>query len=180
MIVRPVGSARSRASITQFFLIQNLPMSIDPEQFIQASMAGLFELTAAHDGAWGIGHIARWDADLESGQLVFTLDDGTTATAPMQIVGTYDTENGTFLWAWDNPSLPERLKSAAELARKWGEENDQQFYSSPGIKCPEEQAWEFAAVTTRLAGANGAYRGPSGATHIFMTFGEVTLSKPTA
>jgi hypothetical protein len=45
------------------------------------------------------------------------------------------------------------------------------------VRCPEDKAWEFTAVAVRLGSANGAYRGPSGATYVFMTFGEITLQK---
>ena len=46
------------------------------------------------------------------------------------------------------------------------------------VECTEEQAWEFTAVAARLGDANGAYRGPAGTTLVFMTFGQVSLSKP--
>ena len=43
------------------------------------------------------------------------------ATAPAQIVGTYNTANGTWLWAWDNPSINPNLTLNAEITREYGE-----------------------------------------------------------
>ena len=47
------------------------------------------------------------------------------------------------------------------------------------VSCSEDDAWGFAAVANRLANANGVYRGPSGTTLVFMTFGKVKLEKST-
>jgi len=38
-------------------------------------------------------------------------------------------------------------------------------------------AWHFAAVAVRLCERQGAYRGPSGGTYVFMTFDTVSVSK---
>ncbi|MBS1913881.1 MAG: hypothetical protein JST22_17970 [Bacteroidetes bacterium] len=153
-------------------------MQTNPKEFIEASLNGLAEQTAAHDEAWGIGTAQRWDANLDTGEITFTLGNDTTAVAPLQIVGTYDAENGTWLWGWDHPSVPSPLRNASELARSWGSDHNLEFYTSPRLKCPEEQAWEFTAVAARLSEANGAFRGTSGATQLFMTFGEIKLFKP--
>ncbi len=96
----------------------------------------------------------------------------------MQIVGTYNTDNGTFLWGWDHPSVAEPLRKHAALAKQFGEENGLAQYTERMVECTEEQAWEFTAVAARLGEANGAYRGPAGTALVFMTFGEVKLSKP--
>ena len=42
----------------------------------------------------------------------------------------------------------------------------------------EDEAWEFTALACQLCRAQGAYRGPAGTALVYMTFGEVTLSKP--
>jgi hypothetical protein len=38
----------------------------------------------------------------------------------------------------------------------------------------------MAAFAVKLCAAQGAYRGPAGSTYIFMTFGEVKLTKGSA
>src|SRR5262245_33411531 len=151
---------------------------MDLKQFIDASMAGLQEQTAAHTATWRFGEEENWEANLDTGEIIFTFADGMTARAQIQIIGTYNTEDGTFLWGWDHPSVLEPLRKSAELARVWGEENHVESFITRKVNCSEYEAWEFTAVAARLSGANGAYRGPSGSMFVFMTFGEIKLEKP--
>jgi hypothetical protein len=101
-----------------------------------------------------------------------------TATAPAQIIGTYSTESGTFLWAWDHPSVLAPLQEHARRVRDYGEEHGVADLTTRKLECEELQAWEFTALACHLCGGQGAYRGPAGPTLVFMTFGEVTLSQP--
>ena len=119
----------------------------------------------------------QWSADLDAGLIVFEFSDGVKATAPIQVVGTYNQQDDTFLWGWDHPSVPEPLRKHAALAKQWGEKNQVENFVNRKVYCSEDDAWSFAAVANRLANANGVYRGPSGTTLVFMTFGEVKLEK---
>lgn len=152
--------------------------NVDPKQFIEASMSGLQEQTAAHSATWHFGEEERWEANQDTGEIIFTFADGMTARAQLQIIGTYNTQDGTFLWGWDHPSVLEPLRRSAELAKAWGEANHVESFIKRKVKCSETEAWQFTAVAARLSGANGAYRGPAGATLVFMTFGVIKLEKP--
>jgi len=149
-----------------------------PDLYIQQSLEGLRTQTAAHSSTWHLGDEENWAADQETGRITFTFADGTVAEADMQIVGTYNTDDGTFLWGWDHPSVAEPLSKHAALARQFGMDNGLPQYTERMVECTEDQAWEFAAVAARLGEANGAYRGPAGTALVFMTFGEIKLSKP--
>ena len=151
---------------------------VDATVFIQKSVEGLRTQTTAHAATWHLGEEANWDADQDAGRLRFTFDDGTIAEAEFQIVGTYNTLDGTFLWGWDHPSVAEPLRKHASLAKQFGAKHGLSRYTDRKVKCSEEDAWEFTAVAARLANANGAYRGPAGTALVYMTFGEMTLHKP--
>lgn len=125
-------------------------------------------------GIFGDEHF-DWHADLESGVIRFT-SATKTVSAPVQVVGTYNTLDGTFLWGWDHPSVAEPLGVAARLARQFGELHKMPLFTSRKVECTEEQAWSFTAVALYLSGAQGAYRGPAGTTMVFMTFGEMTIT----
>ncbi len=144
-------------------------------QFIDQSRDGLAQQTAAHSATWHLGEEENWSADLDTGTIQFDFADGTQASAAMQVVGTYNQLDGTFLWAWDHPSIPEPLRQHAQLAQQWGEEHDVDVFKSRKVECSEDDAWSFAAVTNRLASANGVYRGTSDTTLVFMTFGDIEL-----
>lgn len=64
------------------------------------AMAELQLRTGAHVGAWHMDE-CDWTVDQGTGQITFTdKKRGIAATAPVQIIGTYNTEDSTWLWAW--------------------------------------------------------------------------------
>ena len=143
---------------------------------IEKAMNGLAAATAAHDGTWHLGQ-ADWTLDQDVGDLVFTTP-GIRAVAPAQIIGTYSTQDGTWLWGWDHASVVPALAEHARRVRAYGEEHGYERLTTQKLACTEHEAWELTALAFLLCRANGAYRGPAGPTLVFMTFGEVRLSKP--
>lgn len=138
----------------------------------------LQDKTRANAAAWGLGQTERWDVDLETGLLSFS-GDGRIVTAPVQVIGTYNSEDGTWLWGWDHPSVSAPLAYDARLVRDFGARHKLQALTTRQIVCDEDDAWQFTALACHLAAAAGAYRGPAGSTFVFMTFGEVTIAKVT-
>lgn len=151
---------------------------MDASVFIKQSVERLRTQTSTHAATWHLGEEANWAADQDTGRIRFTFKDGTIAEADVQIVGTYNTLDGTFLWGWDHPSVAEPLRKHATLAKEFGEKHGLSKYTERKVICSDDQAWEFMAVAARLAKANGAYRGPAGAALVYMTFGEIKLIQP--
>jgi hypothetical protein len=134
--------------------------------------------TTAHDKLRGLGKADRWDLDQEKGDLIFSFDDGIKAVAPAQIIGTYNSKDGTWLWAWANPSIDKALKKDAIKVREYGEKHRIEQLTKAKWAGTQEDAWAMAALAVKLCGAQGAYRGSAGAAlYVFMTFGEVKLNK---
>ena len=146
----------------------------DPGPTIERSMNELRLRTEAHIGTWGLDE-ASWSTDLQEGTIEFLSPKGLRITAPMRVVGTYNTEDGTWLWGWDHPSVPKALTDHARQARAFGETHGLVEYTTRKVVCDEAQGWEFAAVACHLAGAQGVYCGPDGPARVFMTFGTVTI-----
>jgi len=153
----------------------NLPSDFSTLQ--KMSVEELALKTQAHKEAWGLGKIERWDLSQNTGELVFSLPDGIKAICPAQIIGTYNSEDRTWMWAWANPSIDERLRADALKVRKYGEEHRIDRLTKPKWEGTEDDAWAMAALAVKLCGEQGAYRGPSGTTYVFIAFGEVKLSK---
>ncbi len=135
--------------------------------------------TGFADRMWKIGS-AAWSVDLDAGTIAFDAPDGVRGSAPVQVVGTLDTSAGTWMWGWDHPSVPDGSARDAAMVRDYGAARGLTEMTTRVIRCDEAKAWEFTALATHLSNAQGAYRGPTGATLVFMTFGTVTLSKPAA
>ncbi len=144
-------------------------------QLIEQSIAHLQALTAAHDSLWHIGE-ADWAVDLDAGIITFDSPDGMRATAPVQVIGTYNTDDETWLWGWDHPSVSPPVDQHAQQMLQYGTQHNIADLTTRKLLCIEERCWELTAVACFLSKAQGAYRGDAGATLVFMTFGEVSLS----
>ena len=151
-----------------------------PSDFATLQKLSIEELqlkTEAHKEAWGMDKMLRWDFNQGSGKLEFTLPDGLKAVAPAQIIGTYNSDDHTWLWAWANSSIEEKLQADARQLLKYGEEHHIERLTKRKWVGTEEDAWAMTALAVKLCEKQGAYRGPSGATKVFMVFGEIVLTK---
>ena len=146
------------------------------ETQIERAVNGLRTMTAAHDGMWQISE-AAWNVNQDEGTITFDSPKGMRRRQQVQIIGTYNTQDGTWLWGWDNPSLEAPLTEHARKVRAYGQEKGYDILTMRKLVCPEDQCWELAALACMLCNAQGAYRGPAGTARVFMTFGNVTLSK---
>lgn len=148
----------------------------EPDLTFQRSMAELDLKQQACAELFGIGKADRWNVDLEAGVISFTIAER-IASAPVQVIGTMNTRDGTWLWGWDHPSVMGAIGDAARLCQAFGKEHRLAQFTTRKIECTEDEAWRFTAVALHLSEGVGAYRGPSGGTLVFMTFGAVTLSR---
>jgi len=136
----------------------------------------MIERTAeAHARAWNFGKADRWDLDQTTGMLRWTFPDH-VAEAPAQILGSYSSGGGTWMWAWANNSLLPHLGTASTVVRGWGEAHDQAMLTTGRLELTAEQAADLAAVAFRLTGATGLYRAPAGRSDLYLTFGPVLVT----
>lgn len=148
-----------------------------PEDFIESALEELQLQTKAHRSSWKLGEEKNWDVDLKEGILTLLFSNNTQAIIPIQVVGTHNAADNTFLWGWDHPSVPDVLSKHAFQAKKWGDINKLDSFEKSKIECTVEQAWKLAAVTSKLAKTNGVYRGVTNSVAVFMTLGTVKLNR---
>ena len=145
----------------------------DFEELLRASMEDLMAKTQAHQMAWGFGAEEEWLLDQDQSQLTFKFP-GRAAIAPVQIIGTYNTQSGTWLWAWANPLIADDLKHDALQLKNFGEQWGIQRLTTAEWAGQESDCWYMAALACRLFDRQGAYRGPAAESHTLMVFGEIT------
>ncbi len=140
------------------------------------------DLRAKTEAAVGLFHLDECicNVDQEAGTIIFLHDNGVQARAPVQIIGTYNSSDGSWLWGWDHPSVLEPLRFHAEKLHQYGEANGIGELMERKLQCSEQDCWRFTALACLLNEAQGAYRGLAGTAYVFMTYGHVTLSKPGA
>jgi hypothetical protein len=147
---------------------------------IEVSMADLRLKTQAHQAGWRFGEAETWAFSQDDGLLVFTFAHGLVAQCPAQIIGTFNANDQSWLWAWANPSIERSLAANALKLRAYGEQHGLARLTTPRWTGAENDAWAMTALAAKLCDAQGAYRGPSGPTSVFLTFGEVRLLRRDA
>jgi hypothetical protein len=150
----------------------------DIDAFIADSYEGLKLVMDAHRKKWNLGAEKSWKVDEREGRIIVSFIDGTVASAPAQIVGTFNAKEGKFQWAWEHSAIVPAMQAHAALVKAFGIKHRAPELTTQIIPCTEKRAWELTALATLLAEANGAYRVQAKPdTYVFMTFGEVSLSK---
>ena len=146
--------------------------------FLDGSMEGLRLQNQAHQDTWGLGKAVRWDFAQTTGELIFTFPDK-TVRSPAQIIGSFNSQAGSWLWAWANLSILDPIKRDAIKVKEYGEQHNIKRLTTAKWQAAESDCWHMAALACRLCKSNGVYRGPAGATFVFITFGEVQLCRQT-
>lgn len=144
-------------------------------KFIEEAHHEMIAQHAQHAASWQYGKEKGWTADLTAGVIVFKFANEHSGTSQFQTIGIYNEPAGTFTWGWSHPAVPAALRVHARLAKKWGRQQKHPDFVTNSVKCSMEQAWNYAAVTKKLANADSVYRGRVGDNYIFMTTEEIHI-----
>src|SRR5215472_2451730 len=118
------GEHLTHMSIFNKLLGKQGPDGETPEfkAFLESSMEGLRLQTEAHQGTWRFGKSERWDFSQDTSELVFTFPD-MVVSAPAQMIGSFDSGEGSWMWAWANSSIVESLRRDSVRVREYGEQH---------------------------------------------------------
>ncbi|EPL6456686.1 MULTISPECIES: DUF6882 domain-containing protein [Providencia] len=146
------------------------------EALIERSMNSLQAKNQFHCETWKLDE-ADWSVDQDEGTIIFHAPDNIMATAPVQIIGTYDQSQGSWMWSWANTSIDSALAQDAIAVKAYGERKDNALLTARVSQIEEYDAWQLTALACELNQQQGVYRGIAGHTLIFMTFGDVSLQQ---
>ena len=123
----------------------------------------------AAKAAHGLGSHARYEVDLKKATIRFLDAEGAEKVrAKIQAAGSWSPTSSTWLWAWDNDSLPKKVWSKLTKVRELGEQHEiEQLYCSSD-RCDEEQAWTVASIATHVLDAACLYRAPGKTSQVFL------------
>jgi hypothetical protein len=110
----------------------------------------------------------RWDWYQESGLLIFTHHGVPQVEAEIHFSGTFSTQSNTWMWAWANNCLEEKIKSSSRKIRVHGEKMSLLKLASALWSGSEVDAWEMTAVLAKELNAIGAYRTKSETGYTYM------------
>ena len=108
-----------------------------------------------------IGGYQDWYYDQLTGQLTFSDNGIKKFIIDYEEVGSLSLKSNTWLWAWENPNLEEKIKSKIGLVRDYGQRRQFEKLINPKWTADQFDGWEMTAIAAYLMKAKGAYRVPS-------------------
>lgn len=146
--------------------------------FVEQSEDALRELDASNDAAWGFRNAVRSHGP-EPGMVRFACLDGRIVTARAQIVGTLNTQTGTWQWAWDSATIGGTAGAAAAAkVREFGIEKGMERLIIPRFAATLIEAWGYCAVACAVNGAQGGFTESRGPGFIFFVFDRAVVLDP--
>ena len=103
----------------------------------------------------------RWFYDQETGELTFSDNGITKLIIDYEEVGSLSLKSNTWLWAWGNPHLEEKIKSEIGVVKDYGERREFEKLTDAQWTADEHDAWEMAAIASYLMQTKGVYRVPT-------------------
>lgn len=132
--------------------------------------------TREHADRWGLGTANRWALDQKDGRIAWSFEDH-VASAPAQILGSWNGQVSSFVWSWDNDTIAAPLCVSAEEVRAFGVENDVPALCTSPLKLNEEQVRDLVALAFRIGGCTGLYHPYDGVLASYIAFGTVTIEE---
>lgn len=108
---------------------------------------------------FGLGTWARHEVDLASASIRFLDGDGAEQMrADIQVAGTWSPNSDSWLWGWENESVPEAAVSRLGPIAERGRELDVKTLQAHAVECDEAESWSLAALAADITGAECVYR----------------------
>lgn len=128
------------------------------------------------DSVYKISTYQNWYYDQATGELTFSDNGVKKLIIDYEEVGSVSEVTNTFLWAWNNPHLEEKVKAEIGKVKEYGLKRRFEKLSNPKWAADQYDGWEMTAIASYLLQAKGAYRVPTsnGKLFSFMIFKKIT------
>ncbi|WP_299849044.1 DUF6882 domain-containing protein [uncultured Roseovarius sp.] len=108
-----------------------------------------------------IADASAFELDMETGALELQFADGPPLSVVAQVAGTFS-DDGSFMWGWGHPSVPQPLQQAAWAAQRYGDRQEIEELLTRGGEATRKKAEEYTAIAAYLAHADGVFIGDHG------------------
>ncbi len=105
--------------------------------------------------------VTDFNLNLKRERVTFSFKGGPDVTADVQVAGTYS-EDGSYMWGWGHPSIPEPLQQAAWAVQQFGDRQEIEELLTRGGKTDGEMLDEYLAVAAYISDADGVFIGDHG------------------
>ena len=103
----------------------------------------------------------NWYYDQLTGELTFSDNGVKKLIIDYEEVGSVSEATNTFLWAWDNPHLEQKVKSEIIKVKEYGLKRNFEKLIKPKWTADQYDGWEMTAIASYLLQTKGAYRVPT-------------------
>ena len=118
----------------------------------------------------GMAQATSWHVDVSGGVVRFMGPGGAGLEGRGQILGSYESESGTWEWAWYHPDVPESWKQDSIAVKRYGEEHSLAPLTTGIIRATLPEAWQLVIVAAEIVNPQGVYAGPLEGTVLAVTF----------
>jgi len=154
---------------------QELQRRQELDKILGQALLDLETKVAAH-AEWQLDKIEDWGFRPGSNELVFGRRDGGRLLCRAQVIGTLNTADHTWMWAWNSDEFDPARTEHARRVRDFGQEHRYPRLTEGLLTyCDEDEAWALAALAVDLNDAQLAYAAPKDGILIFMTIDEVKV-----
>lgn len=143
--------------------------SKDFERWIERARDSAKQRMADAQGRYGLGGHARYEIDLPTATIRF-LDTGgrLLVQADIQVAGSWSPKGGSWLWGWENDSVPAAASSRITAVRDLGAAKRLPALQAGFAGCDEGMAWSMASLAADVLDAECLYRAPGAASQLFL------------
>ncbi|MFT4018471.1 MAG: hypothetical protein QM668_16015 [Agriterribacter sp.] len=119
------------------------------------------------NSVYKIGAYQNWYYDQLTGELTFSDNGIKKLIIDYEEVGSVSEVTNTFLWAWGNPHLEEKIKSEIVRVKEYGQKRKFEKLINPKWTADQYDGWEMTAIASYLLKSKGAYRVPTSNDKLF-------------
>jgi hypothetical protein len=120
---------------------------------------------------WAIGLEQRYDVDQAEGRLTLEFEVPPALVLEVQVLGSFDPSDRSFMWSWHNASVQPAMQVAALRARTEGERIGEPTFTTPVQTVSFDELTPLLAYAAQLAEADGVYRAVlPNHTSVFLTY----------
>ncbi|HEY4679532.1 MAG TPA: hypothetical protein VIJ01_20385 [Candidatus Angelobacter sp.] len=146
------------------------------KEYLHESVHELIDLNDKYHEEFKVGSYARWDYDFDKAILTFSNEGVPYVVADIQAIGTIAHASKSWLWSWNNESIPEHVKSSISAVREFGESHKILKLTEDYWAASEEDGWEMSAIANRILGGKGVYRCPDDCGFVFLILTNISFA----
>lgn len=123
---------------------------------------------------FGLGTHARYQIDLPTATIRFFDQAGAEQViAHLQVAGSWSPASESWLWGWENDSVPQAARATVQAVRERGEKEKLAPLQAGFSDCDEGGAWSMASIAADIVDAECVYRASGPKSQLFLLLTDI-------